>query len=140
MRSKMSLVLLAFILALLPLFTACAPEEAAPTLTEVGKNAAMTEIKAYPEVLDADFGQDGYTLSLAIIVPAATSQARAKELGEAFVRLVKTLGLLGSDESESAPGKEIGEGIFDYLITVASPDQTIIVQGAKVRYATHITW
>lgn len=140
MRNKMSLVFLAFILALLPLFAACAPEEAAPTLTEVGKNTAIDQIKAYSEVLDADFVQDGYTLSLAIIVPAVTSQARAKELGEAFVRLVKTLGLMDSGKSEPAPGKEIGEGIFDYLITVASPDQTIIVQGAKVRNATHITW
>lgn len=139
MRNKMSLVFLAFILALLPLFAACAPE-AAPTITEVGKNTAIDQIKAYPEVLDADLVQDGYTLSLAIIVPAATSQARAKELGEAFVRLVKTFGLMDSGKSEPAPGKEIGEGIFDYLITVASPGQTIIVQGAKVREATHITW
>lgn len=141
MRNKMSLVFLAFILALLPLFTSCAGVKA-PTVTDLEKSWAIDQIKAYPDVLDAAIAQDGYTLSLAIIVPATTSEARAKELGEFFVRSTKSFALLESNEKEKepAPGKEIGEGIFDYLITVASPDQTIIVQGAKARNATHITW
>jgi len=116
------------------------PEEEAPKITELGKTTAIDQIKAYPEALDAAITQDEHDLSLAIIVPKGTSEARAKELGDAFVRLVKTFGLLDSDKSEPAPGKEIGEGIFNYLITVAYPDQTIIIQGAKVSFATHITW
>ena len=139
MRNKISLILLALILATIPLFTACATE-AAPKITELGKTTAINEIKTYPEVLDAAIAQDRYDLSLAIIVPKGTSEVRAKELGDAFVRLVKTFGLLDSGKSEPAPGKEIGKGIFNYLITVAYPDQTIIVQGAKVSFATHITW
>jgi hypothetical protein len=141
MRNKISLAFLAFILVLIPLFTGCAGAKA-PTVTDLEKSWAIDQIKAYSEVLDAAIAQDGYTLSLAIVVPAATSQERAKELGEAFMRLTKNFALLESDEKqkEPVPGQEIGEGIFDYLITVASPDQTIIVQGAKVRNATHITW
>ena len=123
----------------MPLFAACAPEEA-PKITELGKTTAINEIKAYPKVIDTAIAQDGYELSLAIIVPKGTSEARAKELGDAFVRLVKTFGLLDSGKREPAPSKEIGEGIFNYLITVVYPDQTIIVQGAKVSFATHITW
>ena len=139
MRNKISLILLALVLATIPLFAACATEEA-PKITELGKTTAINEIKAYPEVVDAAIAQDGYDLSLAIIVPKGTSEVRAKELGDAFVRLVKTFGLLDSGKSEPAPGKEIGKGIFNYLITVAHLDQTIIVQGAKVSFATHITW
>lgn len=139
MRNKISLILLALILAAMPLFAACAPEEA-PKLTELGKSIAINEIKVRPEVLDAAIVQKRDDLSLAIIVPKGTSETRAKELGEAFVRLVKTFGLLDSGKSEPAPGKEIGNGIFDYLITVASQDQTIIIQGAKVSGATHISW
>jgi len=141
MRNKISLVFLAFILVLIPLFTGCAGAKA-PTVTDLEKSWAIDQIKAYSEVLDAAIAQDGYTLSLAITVPAATSEARAKELGEFFVRSTKNFALLESDEKqkEPVPGKEIGEGIFDYLITVASPDGTIIVQGAKAKNAIHITW
>ncbi len=120
--------------------TTISPEAEAPRVTELGKSTAIDQIKAYPEVLDAAITQDSLDLSLAIIVLSDTSEARAEELGDAFVRLVKTFGLLDSDKSEPAPGEEIGEGIFNYLITVAYPDQTIIVQGAKVSFATHITW
>ena len=139
-RNRILLVFATLVLTAMLLFVGCAPREAPPEITNLGKSTAIDQIKAYPEVLDAAITQDGYDLSLAIIVPKDTSEARAKELGENFVRLVKTLGLLDSDKRGPAPEKEIGEGIFNYLIAVASPDQTIIVQGTKVSFAIHTTW
>ena len=70
----------------------------------------MASIKAYPEVRDAAVSQKGDQLSLVLIVGFATNTQRAKTLGENFVRLTKSLG------PDRSPGKEIGKGIFDYVI------------------------
>lgn len=122
-----------FIIALVLVFmvSCVAPP---PELTQQQKTLAIQAIKDHPSVRDAAVGQKGKQLSLAIIVDYATSKERAKELGDAFVRLVKTFG------PEPDPGKMIGKGTFDYLITVATPDQRVIVQGAKVSFSEYISW
>lgn len=146
-RNKISLAFLIFILALMPLFAACASERAAPIITEVGKNLATREMTGggYPEILDAAITQDEYEVSLALIVSTETHETRAKELGFTFVCALIEYELEGGCLEQKRPypnwkTKEIGEGIFDYLITVCAPDETIIAQGAKARNATHITW
>lgn len=86
------------------------------------------------EVDEASISQDGKRLSLGLVVRPETTQDKALELGDNFLRLVKTFG------PEAMPGKEIGSGTFDYMITVAYADGTTIAQGAKKSNATQITW
>jgi len=122
------------LLVIMPLVFGCSQTIPPPELTQQQKTFAIQTIMDYPEVRDADIIQEGKVLSLAIIVGYATSEERARQLGDNFVRLVKTFG------PDSSPGKIIGQGTYDYLIAVATPDQRIIVQGAKVNSSDHITW
>lgn len=109
-------------------------EEGASEITEFDKTTAINQIKAYPEILDAAIEQDGKDLSLVLIVEYGTSEEYAKQLGDNFVRMVKTFG------PEPAPGKLIGEGMFNYLVGVYYPNGELVAMGAKVSFATHITW
>ena len=38
------------------------------------------------------------------------------------------------------PGKAIGKGIYNYLVSVYYPDERMVVQGAKVTFADRVTW
>lgn len=104
---------------------------------EIPKNIKETAIKGinvYLEVKESAIAQDGVTVSLIVIVNYQTSDEKAKELGDSFVRMVKTL------SNDTNPSKEIGEGIYNYLITVAYPTEEVIVQGAKAGISPKITW
>ncbi len=127
-------LIIGLILVMLLVPVSCATPAPAPELTEQQKALAIQVIKDQPDVQDAAVAPNGNRLSLAIIVDYATSKERAKELGDAFVRLVKTFG------PEPDPGKMIGGGTFEYLITVATPDGKVIVQGAKVSFSEYISW
>ncbi|MDD3566087.1 MAG: hypothetical protein PHN90_10515 [Methanothrix sp.] len=105
-----------------------------PTLTAEEKELAIIPMEGYAGVQDADLGQDGKQLSLAIIVDYGTSEEYAKELGDSFVRLVKSFG------PEERPGKEIGPGIYDYLVGVYYPNGDLVAIGAKVAGARGLTW
>jgi len=122
------------ILMVILLAISCGPSAAPPQITEEQINLAIQGIKDHPGVRDAYAGQDGKELNLVVIVDYGTSKERAKELGDSFVRLVKTYG------PEPVPSKEIGEGIFDYLVGVYYPNKEMVVMGAKVSSADHITW
>jgi hypothetical protein len=108
------------------------PDE--PILTASARQLATDAISGYPEVLDVDLRQDGLDLNLVLVVNASTSESRARELGDNFVRLVKTF------SSDSPPDREIGRGSFSYLVGVYTPTQTQIALGAKSRNATRVTW
>ena len=105
-----------------------------PTLSESAKDLAIDEIMGYPDVLVAAVGQDGRQLTLAVVVAFGSAEPAAKDVGDDFVRVVKSFG------PESAPAKEIGKGEFDYLVTVVYPDETVIVRGSKVGNSARITW
>jgi hypothetical protein len=107
---------------------------AVPQLTEDEKELAITSIEGYTEVQDAAITQDGDQLSLALIVGYSTNEETAKDLGDSFVRLVKTFG------PEEAPGKEIGPGLYYYLIGVYYPDGSLVAMGAKCPSCSKITW
>ena len=113
-------------------------KESLPTsdskLTSSMKDIAVASIQAYPQVRDAAISQDGKTLSLVIVVASATSPQRAQELGDNFVRMVK------SQSQDTPPGKEIGTGIYDYLVGVYYPNEKLVAQGAKSRVAKRISW
>jgi len=105
-----------------------------PQISEEIKSQVITLIAEYPEVREAAISQQGETLSLVVIVNRTTSKWRAKEIGESFVRLVKTF------SEDTAPSKKIGSGIYNYLIGVYYPGSVEVVMGAKVDIAEHITW
>ncbi len=75
------------------------------TLSADVKAAVVSSIKGYPLVRDAAVSQKGDQLSLVLIVGFATNTQHAKELGENFVRMTKSL------SPDSSPGREIGTGI-----------------------------
>ena len=85
-------------------------------------------------MLDASVTQKQQELSLVIVVRNGTSGERSRELGDNFVRLVKTFG------PEPNPEVKIGTGTFDYLIGVYFPDQTQVALGAKASSSPQITW
>ena len=98
-------------------------------------NSAIAEtMKQNPGVLDAAVSKQGNQVSLVLIVVPLTNEGRAKQLGENFVRLFKSL---SDDES---PGRSIDRGKYDYLIGVYYPNEKKVVQGAKSRASDRISW
>ena len=91
-------------------------------------------MESQPEVMDAAVAQDGDDISLVLIVGFATNESRAKEIGENFVRMTKSL------MKDGAPGREIGKGKYNYLIGVYYPNEKAVALGAKARTADRLTW
>lgn len=123
---------LILLLLILPITLAIA--EDVPQLTDEQKDLAIMGIKGYDEVQDAAIVQDGEKLSLALIVGYATNEETAKDLGDSFVRMVK------SSSGDTPPGKEIGPGIYTYLIGVFYPDKSEVISGAKCGMCKSIYW
>ena len=94
----------------------------------------MGVILQYQWVRDAAVQQDGQELGLVVIVGHAVNEEYAKEVGDGFVRLVKTF------SPDDPPGKDIGAGIYDYLIGVYRPNGDNVVLGAKLSWRDSITW
>lgn len=105
-----------------------------PQVTAQEKQMAIDMIKGYKEVKDAAISQKGETLSLVVFVEYGTSKEQAREMGDNFVRLVKSF------TQDISPEKEIGEGIYDYIVGVYYPNQKEVVMGAKSSIARNITW
>jgi len=104
-------------------------------LNDTTKEMAINSIKEYPEIIEAIITQKGDDLSLVLIVPENTSIKKAKDLGDNFVRKVKSFAKDAPD-----PGKKIGKGIYSYLVSVYTKQEKKIVLGAKVQTAENITW
>ena len=69
-----------------------------------------------------------------IIVIRGTTQPQARQLGDNFVRMVKSL------RNDTPPGRDIGAGKYDYLIGIDYPDGTQVILGAKASFSTRISW
>lgn len=135
MQAKVFILGLVFLLPMLSMIGCIGEEKPPPPLvTEQEKQMAINEIEQHGGVRDAAISQDGDDLSLAIIVDYNVTSAKAKELGENFVRLVKSF------SKDEAPGQEIGSGIYDYLIGVYYPNKKDVVMGAKSSISGKITW
>jgi len=85
-------------------------------------------------VLDAAVTQKGDQFSLVVIVINGTTKEAAKNIGDNFLRMVKSL---GPDEN---PGRQIGPGIFDYFVGVYHRDESELVLGFKSKRAENIDW
>ena len=55
-------------------------------------------------------------------------------MGENFLRMYKSL------SDDDSPRRSIGKGKYDYLVGVYYPNETTLVQGAKVSFADRISW
>ena len=95
---------------------------------------AISSIKMNPEVVDAAISRQGNEVSMVIMVRSSTNKTRGKELGENFVRMYKSL------SDDTAPGRSVGKGKYDYLIGVYYPNEKPLVRGAKVSFADRISW
>lgn len=111
-----------------------APAPRAEAISEDVMRMASDTIALELDVVDASISQQGEKLALAIIVRNGTSEGRAKQLGDNFVRMAKTFG------PDDNPSKEIGRGRYDYRIGVKTLDGRTLAMGAKIGPASHITW
>lgn len=108
----------------------------AAVIPKIHLDQAIGTIKSYDLVKDAAVVQDGYTLSLVVVVNAATNEKTAKEMGDNFVRQV----MVNAGELEKMPSKEIGQSNYDYMIAVVRPDESEVASGTKPRLAESIRW
>ena len=124
------------------LVSGCAGEPVSPSVRPTVATDASTRYKALAiegikhlrGVLNASISESGSSFSLVVIVESGTSAARAKDLGDTFIGLVK---LAGPDDN---PVSELGTGSFDYNIAVLYPNESRVVQGEKLRGAIRIAW
>ena len=107
--------------------------ESVKSVREV-RTALLANIEGYPEVIDAAITQDGNQLSLVLVVAMRTGQSRAKELGDNFVRMAKSL------MSDGGVGREIGRGKYHYLIGVYYPTEQLVARGGKAASSEGISW
>ena len=99
----------------------------------------VESIMQHAVVRDAALSQRDCALSLVLMVNSAITEVAARELGDNFVRGVKSLGPRGAQDESL--GIEIGRSQYDYQISVyASSTQEPIARGAKVAMARRIRW
>ena len=117
-----------------PVAPPAAPTTPAPTLAVTPltlspeqKAEPVAAIKQQPDVVDAVVDQgEGRRLNLTLTVTNGTTETRARELGESFVRLVKTIG----PDDDPPPGG-IGPGRHTYFVRVNLPDGKTVALGDK---------
>ena len=117
-----------------PSATSSAPARSIARLSDDLAAAITSGISGYPEVLEAAVVQDGDLLNLVLIVGYQTNEARARQLGDNFVRLAKSL--LG----DGGVGTRIGRGEYDYLVGVYYRNEELVAMGAKVGGADRLSW
>jgi hypothetical protein len=117
-----------------PTATSVPPARSLKPLSDDLAFVITSGISGYPEVLDATIRQDDDKLSLVLIVGYQTSEARAMELGDNFVRMAKSI------LNDSPPDKRIGRGKYNYLIGVYYSDEKLVAMGAKVSGADRLSW
>ena len=100
----------------------------------VSNATIIATMKQNPGVLDAAISQQGERVSLVLIVHPLTNESGARQLGDNFVRMFKSL------SDDEAPGRSIGTGKYDYLIGVYYPNENKVAQGAKSRVAQGVSW
>ncbi len=105
-----------------------------PEIKEEEKLKVINTMKEEDNVIDAVLSQKGSKIELVLTVEDKTSKKRAKELGESYVRLVKTFSM------DINPNKKIGKGIYNYYVRVNNPNKEIIIAGIKENLAELITW
>ena len=109
-------------------------ESTREALTNSLASAITRGIEEEQDVLDAAIVQDGAKIRLVLVVPYRTSEARARNLADNFVRMAKSTLRDGGVE------KRIGRGGYDYLVGVYYPNEEQVLMGAKARSSDRISW
>ena len=94
----------------------------------------ISQIEGDPVVRDAAITQRGDDVSLVLVVGYATSEAKAKSLGDSFVRLTKSL------IPDTPPGRMIGRGIYNYLVGIYYLNEERLAMGGKVAFSDRMSW
>ena len=105
-----------------------------PEITKEDKHKAIQRIKQQDGVIEAVILQNDAKVKLVLIVIERTKIEQAKELGERFVRIIKTFC------RDPNPNKEIGKGVYDYMIEVLYPDKDELAIGIKDCMNKSISW
>jgi hypothetical protein len=106
-----------------------------PVLTDEEKGRAIESMLQVPIVKDAIILQDEGTVTLIVGLKEATDAEAAQQIGDGFLRLVKTFSGIEPD-----PRRDVGEGYYSYLIFITTADGEEIAFGYKDRGDTEITW
>lgn len=114
---------------------ACNTDKEIPQISQYAIDESISIIKEYKQVKDAGITQKEDKLSLVVIMSYGTTVAYAKNIGDNFVRLIKSY-----NEIEEGPHKEIGEGVFEYAIFVVDPNEKDIASGIKLASQKDIIW
>ena len=97
------------------------------TLSPEQRAAPVAAIKQQPDVVDAVVDQgEGRRLNLTLTVTNGTTETRARELGESFVRLVKDIG-----PDDDPPPDGIGPGRHTYFVRVNLAGGETVALGDK---------
>ena len=91
----------------------CSAPPPPPLLANDAKQMAVVGIQNEADVIDAAITQSGRDLGLVIVVGEPVTRERAHQLGENFVRMIKTFA-----KNEPNPTRDIGTGTYDYLVGV----------------------
>ena len=78
--------------------------------------------------------ETGNTFNLVLLVDYAIDPNYARQIGDSFVRLTKSM------LNDGAPGQTIGRGKYDYVIYIYYPNNKRVAIGAKSRAADRISW
>lgn len=116
-----------------------------PVINENAKDFSYDIMLDYEMVQDAhiEVDEEDGTISLALIVGAATDEEYAKDLADSFARsLASGAGIYGENDIESPSNEYLGElyDHYDLIVGVATSTEEMIVQGAKVTGSPHITF
>ena len=111
--------------------------EPPPYPEDAKKLAIETIIAQHQVVTDAGIEQDGHDLKLVVLVIRGTLESAAREIGENFVRLVRSL---GPGKSLSKKMGEVGQTLYDYRLAVCASADLCFAQGVKNSSSTNIYW
>ena len=104
------------------------------SISDDNKSSAIQKITKYEGVRDAAVTQRGADVYLTIIVDPRVSVPYARRLGDDFVRFVKI------SCNDKIPGKDIGPGVYNYLVSVYYENRKMLVMGVKAAASPRITW
>ena len=94
----------------------------------------LTIMLQHREVQDIAIRKEDERVSIVAIVSHSTSVEEGKRIGDNLTRMVK------AHSPDHPPGKEIGKGIYDYIVGIILPNSEYLILGAKVSFSRQINW
>jgi len=136
------MLVLFFVLTIMTTGCGGGEKKVLPEISQEAIQMAIDQIMQLEYVEDAAVTIKDRTISLAVVTSPLASKNYAKDVGESFVRLFGTFTAVTNIELEAPTNDNYG-GIYEYydlLICVGTRTDNIIVSGAKVTGAEHISW